>query len=71
MATSVLVASGALHADIITIYDGGRVNLEGGTVIKELRLGKGVIEPEDGWFSNLKIAKIVHGDFPKPDEWNK
>ena len=71
MATSVLVASGALHADIVTIYDGGRVNLESGTVIKELRLGKGVTEPEGGWFTSLKISKVVRGDFPKPREWNK
>lgn len=71
LATSVLVASGALRADIVTIYDGGRVNIEGGTVIKELRLGKGVEEPEGGWFSNFKISKVVRGDFPKPSEWNK
>ena len=71
IATSVLTSTGALHADIVTIYDGGNINIENGTTIKELRLGKGVEEPAAGWFSKNKIGKITHGDFPKPTEWLK
>lgn len=69
MATSVLTASGPLKAGIVTIYNGGSLNIPLLSRIGELRLGKGVEEPP--WYVKFGIKKIVHDDIGLPKDWEK